>query len=165
MAAEEGENENTRECKLQQITQSDVSDLGLVLRAPEDGHVSQRSIPPHQSRLAGGQQAADGNEVSQCRERCGGAGAGSVAQRRCEAGGRWGGGAVGMVRDGGPAACGVERMHQQRGVLHMVLSALHWFLCSSSTSNTRSSELNALTAYQHAISYSTFCWDANSQRA
>lgn len=33
-----------------------MSDLGLVLWAPEDGHVSQRSVPPHQSRLAGGRQ-------------------------------------------------------------------------------------------------------------
>lgn len=45
-----------------------MSDLGLVLWAPEDGRVSQRSVPPHQSRLAGGQQATDGNKVSQCRE-------------------------------------------------------------------------------------------------
>ncbi len=62
--------------------------LAWFCGAPEDGRVSQRSVPSHQSRLAGGQQAADGNKLSQCREGCRGAGAGSVAQKRCEEG-RW----------------------------------------------------------------------------
>lgn len=84
---------------------SDVSDLGLVLWAPEDGHVSQRSVPPHQSRLAGGRQASDGNEVSQCREGCRGAGAGSLAQKRCEERG-W---------DREATACGVELVHVRGG--------------------------------------------------
>lgn len=43
-----------------------MSDLGPVLYAPEEGHGSQRFVPPHQSRLAGRQQAKDGNCV-ECR--------------------------------------------------------------------------------------------------
>lgn len=43
---------------------SDVSDLGLVPWAPEEGRVSQLFIPPHQSRLAVGQQA---KEIVHCR--------------------------------------------------------------------------------------------------
>lgn len=48
--------------------ESDVSDLGLVLLAPEDGPcLTVIGFLPHSSRRAGGQRAKDGNRVSQCR--------------------------------------------------------------------------------------------------
>lgn len=43
---------------------SDASDLGLLPWAPEEGRVSQLFVPPHQSRLAVGQQA---KEIVHCR--------------------------------------------------------------------------------------------------
>lgn len=48
----------------QRQQKSDTSDLGLVLQAQEESHVSQPFVPPHQSRLAVEQQA---REILECR--------------------------------------------------------------------------------------------------